>query len=252
MGVVYCLTAPCGTKYVGATDDYARRMRQHALAVKKTGVSAAIRMYGWEAMTSEILESDLESSDLFDAEIKWIDQLNTMHPNGYNLTRGGDDNPMNHEVNISHHQASVDEREQDVDYRLRRLQGVRSEASRQKMSAKVKAACARPAYRQAKVDRMKKGRAAEMARSMNTIVILTSKRDAWNKRRLAKLEGLPADQVLKKLKQGYRDSMRTSHSHANRDVVEEVNQAWRQYWTDAGFAEEFEVYRKEREGVRAK
>lgn len=97
MGVIYKITAPSGRAYVGMTRvPVEQRWRQHKSAATKSkgcsALSAAIQKYGWEKMQKEVLE-EAENSKLQERETAWILALDT-YKNGYNLTKGGDHNPM--------------------------------------------------------------------------------------------------------------------------------------------------------------
>src|SRR4029077_13034932 len=48
----------------------------------------AIRQYGHECWTHEVLESLATREEANEAEIKWIDRLNTLAPSGYHLHTG--------------------------------------------------------------------------------------------------------------------------------------------------------------------
>lgn len=93
---VYCHTCvSTGKKYVGQTKKtMAARWREHVChALRETGgcvaLGRAIRRWGRHCWTHEVLET-LPSADAANrAETKWIAQLNTMAPNGYNLDVGG-------------------------------------------------------------------------------------------------------------------------------------------------------------------
>ena len=88
MGVIYKLTNLKNKKiYVGQTIQFEKRMNHHRHS-KQPGVDAAIRKYGWENFSVEILEECPEEM-LDEREIFWIAELNSMFPNGYNLTSGG-------------------------------------------------------------------------------------------------------------------------------------------------------------------
>jgi len=51
----------------------------------------AIKKYGWnEGFSHEILESGLSEEEAKQKEIEYIAKFNSMSPNGYNLTAGGD------------------------------------------------------------------------------------------------------------------------------------------------------------------
>jgi len=68
-------------------------------------IKNAIKKYGRENFKKEILEECKTKDELCDREIFWINKLNSIVPNGYNLTCGGDggntaliDNPNEKEI----------------------------------------------------------------------------------------------------------------------------------------------------------
>ena len=93
MGVIYLITCLItGRPHVGQTRQKLNiRISQHKSNSKKAkaGVDAAIRKYGWENFTVEILET-CPVEKLNEREKFWIAKLNSKAPNGYNLTNGGD------------------------------------------------------------------------------------------------------------------------------------------------------------------
>ena len=92
-GVIYKIVCTISSKiYVGKTKQKLdTRMTQHKYDSRKgsPGIGAAIRKYGWENFTIEIIEECLLES-LDEREIFWIAELNSKAPNGYNLTDGGE------------------------------------------------------------------------------------------------------------------------------------------------------------------
>ena len=78
--------------YVGKTIDFKRRMREHKKGKKmyKSYVHNSIRKHGWHNFKVEILIDDVPEEDLGNLEIYYIALKNTMAPNGYNLTKGGE------------------------------------------------------------------------------------------------------------------------------------------------------------------
>jgi hypothetical protein len=54
----------------------------------KVGFPAAVRKYGWDAFSWEVIDTAETIEELNDKEIYWISHLDTYH-NGYNLTKGG-------------------------------------------------------------------------------------------------------------------------------------------------------------------
>ena len=98
MGVIYCLAFPSGKVYVAQTVKSLNK-RLHLHRCKKNHswyVARAIRKYGWDAVKKTVLET-VEGHELDEAEKKWIAKLNCVRPHGYNLTPGGDFNPMSSE-----------------------------------------------------------------------------------------------------------------------------------------------------------
>ena len=92
-GVIYKITCLINGKlYVGKTKQkLENRMAQHRHESKKgsIGLGAAIRKYGWENFSVEVIETCL-IENLTAREIFWIAELNSKSPNGYNLTDGGE------------------------------------------------------------------------------------------------------------------------------------------------------------------
>lgn len=96
MGIIYLLTSPSGKRYIGQSKhSIERRVSVHKSAAKMNTkkncivLNAAIKKYGIEKFKKEILLI-CENEDLNLNEIKFIDFYDTLSPNGYNLTKGGD------------------------------------------------------------------------------------------------------------------------------------------------------------------
>jgi len=87
--IIYCLTNNVnGKAYVGQTvQRLSARTYDHGR--EKTAIGAALRKYGSENFTAEVLQSCRTQAALNRAEKKWIRDLDTMAPNGYNLHEGG-------------------------------------------------------------------------------------------------------------------------------------------------------------------
>ena len=77
-------------KYIGKTISYRKRMSRHKNPKSNTYLCNAVRKYGWDAFKQEILIDDVPEEDLDNLEISYIEVENTVAPNGYNLTPGGD------------------------------------------------------------------------------------------------------------------------------------------------------------------
>lgn len=96
---VYCLNFPNGKKYVGQTSDLGRRMRQYLQKGNEASgslVCGAIAEFGLDSVDVEVLAevSTADRGDLLLAlsvlEIKYIRDVGTLAPNGYNVSVGGE------------------------------------------------------------------------------------------------------------------------------------------------------------------
>jgi group I intron endonuclease len=101
-GEIYCITSPSGKKYVGQCLKYLSNGRKHGYIGRwKEHVrdayykdccrllNASIRKHGPENFIIEILK-ECPETELNYYEKYYIKNLNTLKPNGYNLTDGGD------------------------------------------------------------------------------------------------------------------------------------------------------------------
>lgn len=79
--------------YVGQSVDYLDRFRKHKEEALRNNYKYKSRLYnamnqiGVEHFYVELLESQIENYN--EREIYWINKLNTLNPNGYNLAKGG-------------------------------------------------------------------------------------------------------------------------------------------------------------------
>lgn len=75
-------------KYIGITNDYKKRWSNHKCN-KKMVIGKAIQKYGAENFTFEVLKSNLSLDQASELEEKYIKELDTLVPNGYNVSKGG-------------------------------------------------------------------------------------------------------------------------------------------------------------------
>ena len=89
-GVIYKITNQInGKSYVGqTTTSLSQRMASHRRA--NSVIGKAIRKYGWENFSVEVLEECDTKEQLNEREIFWIAALNCKTPNGYNRSDGGE------------------------------------------------------------------------------------------------------------------------------------------------------------------
>ena len=89
-GVIYRITCKLdGMIYIGQTvRTIEERFQEHAKADSYIG--NAIRAHGVENFSVEVIEECDTREQLNEREIFWIAELNSKHPNGYNLTDGGE------------------------------------------------------------------------------------------------------------------------------------------------------------------
>jgi group I intron endonuclease len=87
--IIYKHTSPSGKSYIGLTNDYERRCKEHIRVKHKNRFQSAILKYGWDNFTHEILAVGLSLQAANHFEEFYISFYGTFHPNGYNLTTGG-------------------------------------------------------------------------------------------------------------------------------------------------------------------
>ena len=94
-GTIYCIeNLETGKKYIGQTTrQLHERWREHC-GNSGTSVSPklknSIKKYGKDCFCVEHLwEGECSQAELDAKEIEFIETLETLHPNGYNLTKGG-------------------------------------------------------------------------------------------------------------------------------------------------------------------
>lgn len=87
--VVYKHTAPNGKSYIGITNHYTRRCRQHQKESLCSIFHRAILKYGWDNFKHEFLAVGLTLEAANHFEEFYIRTHDTVSPNGYNLKTGG-------------------------------------------------------------------------------------------------------------------------------------------------------------------
>ena len=93
MGYVYKITNTVNSKaYIGISihEPEKRRIRQHLSGHGNRIIANAVKKYGKDAFTYEILEENVFDEFLPDLEVVYIAKFNTVRPHGYNLTSGGE------------------------------------------------------------------------------------------------------------------------------------------------------------------
>ena len=89
MGYIYCITSPSNKCYIGQTRyEVEKRFDDHCKSKACPAIHYAIKKYGRENMKFEIL-LQVNNKLLDYYETKFIDILNTLVPNGYNIRTGG-------------------------------------------------------------------------------------------------------------------------------------------------------------------
>lgn len=89
--VIYKFTSPSGKSYIGQTCDLKRRIKDHQKENSScTAFRNSISKYGFDNFKFEILKENLTICESNFFEKKYINEFNTLFPNGYNLVTGGD------------------------------------------------------------------------------------------------------------------------------------------------------------------
>lgn len=78
-----------GKRYVGQTQREDKERISEHLRKNKTVFDKAVSKYGMDAFKYEVIDTAETTKELNEKERYWIKKLKTKHPNGYNLTDGG-------------------------------------------------------------------------------------------------------------------------------------------------------------------
>ena len=76
-------------KYIGITNNYKRRFKEHILKKTSSAIHKAIIKYGEENFIFEIIYTGLSVEESCEKEIELIQKENTLVPYGYNIAKGG-------------------------------------------------------------------------------------------------------------------------------------------------------------------
>lgn len=89
---IYCYTSPSGKRYIGITKDIKARAGQNGSGYKNCSLFyKAILKYGFENMSLEILEDNLDYNTAFEKEKYYIAFYKTQNSEfGYNISAGGE------------------------------------------------------------------------------------------------------------------------------------------------------------------
>jgi group I intron endonuclease len=92
--LIYKITNKINSKiYVGQTSKTIEdRLQRHIKEAKKKRnryLYDAMNHYGYDNFIIEVIETDVDKNNIDDKETFWIKKLNTLIPNGYNMTKGG-------------------------------------------------------------------------------------------------------------------------------------------------------------------
>ncbi len=85
---IYKLTSPSGKVYIGRAVHFKKRMTTHKYAAKsgvKRPLYEAIRKYGWENFTKEIINTAEGDKAAYDLELKYIIEYDSTNK-GYNVS----------------------------------------------------------------------------------------------------------------------------------------------------------------------
>lgn len=100
--------------YIGQSNNIERRWSEHKRSKDSCIIHKAIRKYGVDNFEFSIIQ-ECEVLDLNRLEIYYIEQYNSVFPNGYNMTSGGEFNPNFGEYNGNSKLTS------DIVYQIREL-----------------------------------------------------------------------------------------------------------------------------------
>lgn len=91
-GLIYKTTNLINNKiYIGQTTNVQKWEKREYKGSGKL-IKSSIKKYGWENFKSELICYAYNQEELNDLEIKYIEEFNSIFPNGYNISPGGDFN----------------------------------------------------------------------------------------------------------------------------------------------------------------
>ena len=93
MGYIYKITNTINNKsYIGISihEPEKDRIQKHLSGRGNRVIANAVKKYGKDAFTYEVLEANVFDEFLPELEVAYIANYNTVAPNGYNLTHGGE------------------------------------------------------------------------------------------------------------------------------------------------------------------
>lgn len=128
--ICYIVTSTAGDKvYVGYTGKpLERRLGQHfrdARNGSRTALHRAMRKYGFECFSIRALEAFDNREEALNAERRYIQELNSIAPRGYNMTPGGDGCVDLCDESKSRKSKNLIKRHADPEYKKRHRKGCR-------------------------------------------------------------------------------------------------------------------------------
>jgi group I intron endonuclease len=137
--LIYKHTSPSGKSYIGQTNNYDRRCREHQSSTDCRYLSRAIKKYGWDSFQHELLIEGLSLDEANRWEEVLIKELNTLAPNGYNLNTGGLNSRLSEEtkakMTTAKRNMSVETKAKMSIAHLGKKQGPHTEDTKAKMRA---------------------------------------------------------------------------------------------------------------------
>ena len=141
---IYILTGRnTGLSYVGQSIDLQRRIKQHLTGKSYKLIGKTIQQHSADVFKVQTIEYPGATRTALDAIEKWyISKLNTLVPNGYNLTLGGDTNPMDEPHIREHHKRVSGAKTREMNHRPDN-----KERSRKRLTERNKQRWQDPEYR---------------------------------------------------------------------------------------------------------
>ena len=142
-------------KYIGiTTKGYEQRFANHVWHSRKSRKScralyAAINKYGASTFRVRLIDTAKNREDLCAKEIYYISKLNTLYPNGYNLTLGGDAGSMSDDTKrmmserlkgvplSEHNKAGLKRAWEDPEIRKARVEAIKAAMNRPEVRAQT-------------------------------------------------------------------------------------------------------------------